>query len=50
MTKISKKTVEKIELRSDGWVRLKDAVHTAAKSGPKPRITNKTTKKQKAKN
>ncbi len=47
MTKVSKKAVEKIELRTDGWARLKDAVHAAAKSGPKPRIASKATKKTK---
>jgi hypothetical protein len=28
---------DKIELRADGWERFREAVHAAAKSGPKHR-------------
>jgi hypothetical protein len=32
-----RETTDEIELRPDGWDRFKQAVHAAAKSGPKHR-------------
>jgi hypothetical protein len=40
--------IGKVELRPDGWDRFKEAVHAAAKSGPKHRGAPTPTKKERA--
>jgi hypothetical protein len=44
MTRASKKTEPKIELRPDGWERFRRAVTAAAKGGPKHRSSKEKPK------